>query len=98
RAHFLAIGMYERRKDLPTLLAAIRRLPGTALVVAGRGKPPRDAMQRVRFVGALDDARVVGLCRGAKALLHPSRYEGFGLPVIEAMSLGVPVLAARQAA
>lgn len=104
RAHFLAVGMSERRKDLATLLAALRRAPSLPpLVVAGRGDVPssvRDlvAAERVRFAGEVGDAALVELCRDTVALLHPSRYEGFGLPVIEAMSLGVPVLAARQAA
>ncbi len=102
--HLLAVGMSERRKDLPTLLAALRRAPAAPpLVVVARGRAlsgTRDlvAAGRVRFVAAVDDAGLVDLCRGAVALLHPSRYEGFGLPVIEAMSVGVPVLAARQPA
>jgi glycosyltransferase involved in cell wall biosynthesis len=101
RRHLLMIGFAERRKDLATALAALRRSPDAPpLVVAGRGRPPRDAMDlvvegRVRFLGDVGDAELVELCRGAAALLHPSRYEGFGMPVIEAMSLGVPVLAAR---
>ena len=104
RTHFLAIGMSERRKDLATLLAAMRRAPASPpLVVAGRGRPPSSARDliasgRVRFAGEIDDADLVALCGEAAALLHPSRYEGFGLPVIEAMSLGVPVLAAKCAA
>jgi glycosyltransferase involved in cell wall biosynthesis len=103
-AHLLAVGMTERRKDLPTLLAALRRAPAAPpLVVVARGRAPSGARDlvaagRVRFAGEVDDAGLVELCRGAAALLHPSRYEGFGLPVIEAMSLGVPVLAARQPA
>jgi glycosyltransferase involved in cell wall biosynthesis len=102
--HFLAVGTSERRKDLATLLAALRRAPSSPpLVVAGRGRVPpaaRDlvASGRVRFAGEVGDDALVALCREAVALLHASRYEGFGLPVVEAMSLGVPVLAARQAA
>jgi glycosyltransferase involved in cell wall biosynthesis len=101
RGHLLMIGFAEKRKDLATALAAVRRSPDAPpLVVAGPGRPPRRAMDlvvqgRVRFVGDVGDAELVELCRGAAALLHPSRYEGFGMPVIEAMSVGVPVLAAR---
>jgi glycosyltransferase involved in cell wall biosynthesis len=99
--HLLMIGFAEPRKDLATALAALRLVPDAPpLVVAGRGRPPRDAMElvvegRVRFAGGVGDAELVELCRGAVALLHPSRYEGFGMPVLEAMSVGVPVLAAR---
>jgi glycosyltransferase involved in cell wall biosynthesis len=49
----------------------------------------------VRFVGVTGDAQLVDLVRTSSAVLHPSRYEGFGMTVIEAMSCGVPVLAAR---
>jgi glycosyltransferase involved in cell wall biosynthesis len=101
REHLLMVGFVERRKDLATLLAALRRAPSAPpLVVAGRGRPPREADDlvaagRVRFAGFVDDATLVGLCRRAVALVPPSRYAGFGMPVIEAMSVGVPVVAAR---
>jgi len=100
RGHLLMIGFAERRKDLATAVAALRRTPSAPpLVVAGPGRPPRGAIDlvaagRLRFVGDVADAELVRLCRGAAALLHPSRYEGFGLPVIEAMSVDAPVLAA----
>ena len=100
----LMIGFAERRKGFATVLAALREAPvAPPLDVAGRGRPPREAADlvaagRVRFLGPLEDARLVDLCRRATALVHPSRYEGYGMTVIEAMALGTPVLAARQAA
>lgn len=103
-AHLLMIGFDERRKDLVTVLEALRRTPSAPpLVLVGRGKLPfaaRDlvAAGRVRLESDATDDDVVALARDAAALVHPSRYEGFGMPVIEAMSLGVPVLAARCAA
>jgi glycosyltransferase involved in cell wall biosynthesis len=102
--HLLMIGFDERRKDLATVLAALRRATSAPpLVLVGRGRLPfaaRDLASagRVRLADADGDDDVVALARDAAALVHPSRYEGFGLPVIEAMSVGVPVLAARSAA
>jgi alpha-1,3-rhamnosyl/mannosyltransferase len=49
---------------------------------------------RVRRTGLIPRRDVLAIVRGSVAMLYPSRYEGFGLPVIEAMSLGAPVLAA----
>ncbi len=103
-SHLLMIGFAERRKDLATVLAAMRRAPAAPpLVVVGRGSPPRAARAlvaagRVRFAGSRSDDTVADLAHDAVALLHPSRYEGFGLPVIEAMSAGIPVLAANERA
>jgi len=100
----LMAGFVEPRKNLATVLEALARTPSAPrLDVVGRGPPPAAAgglvaAGRVRFLGPVDDARLVDLCRGAAALVHPSRYEGFGMSVIEAMSVGVPVLAARCAA
>jgi glycosyltransferase involved in cell wall biosynthesis len=51
----------------------------------------------VRFIGFVDDAHKPALYRGAKALLFPSSYEGFGLPPVEAMSCGTPVIGSRAA-
>ncbi len=48
--------------------------------------------RQVRFVGYVDDATLAGLYSGARMLVYSSLYEGFGLPMLEAMSLGVPVL------
>lgn len=52
--------------------------------------------ERVRFTGRLPDAEVVELLNGADALVFPSLWEGFGLPAVEAMQCGLPVLASRR--
>ena len=59
-----------------------------------RTNPPLD--RHVHFTGYLDDAELVELLNGAAALVFPSLWEGFGLPAVEAMSCGVPVLASRR--
>jgi glycosyltransferase involved in cell wall biosynthesis len=54
--------------------------------------------QRVRFTGLVAERDMPALYRGAQALVFPSLYEGFGLPLLEAMASGVPVIASRAAA
>jgi glycosyltransferase involved in cell wall biosynthesis len=102
--HLIAIAMEEPRKGLRLLLSALRQATtAPPLVLAGRRGPRTDALlrefddlvaaNRVRHVGCVSTPELVGLVRGAAALVHPSRYEGFGMPVVEALSLGVAVLA-----
>lgn len=59
-----------------------------------REQPPLE--RHVHFTGYLEDAELVELLNGAAALVFPSLWEGFGLPAVEAMSCGVPVLASRR--
>ncbi|MGH8892811.1 MAG: glycosyltransferase family 4 protein [Actinomycetes bacterium] len=76
------------------------------LVCIGGGSPSRDerdmliaegVLDRVRFVGPSDDRELDGWLRSATALIYPSTYEGFGLPPLEAMVRGTPVVAANRA-
>ena len=97
----LAVGTLEPRKNLPRLLAAFGEvtdeLPDHHLVVAGPVgwgptlRPTWDSV-RVKLAGPVGDAVLHALYRSADGLAYPSLYEGFGLPVLEAMAHGLPVL------
>jgi glycosyltransferase involved in cell wall biosynthesis len=97
----LAVGTQEPRKNLPRLLAAFGEvtdeLPDHYLVVVGPvgwGPALRPTWEsvRVKLAGPVGDATLHALYQAADGLAYPSLYEGFGLPVLEAMAHGVPVL------
>ncbi len=112
RDYILAIGTIEPRKGFPTLIRAFDALaaanPTLRLVIAGPngwGQAEFDhaieqATHRHRIVrlGMVDEAHRASLLRGARVLAFPSRYEGFGLPPLEAMGAGTPVVATRAGA
>jgi glycosyltransferase involved in cell wall biosynthesis len=104
---FLAVGTLEPRKNLKTLVSAYGRLPKTLrnrtplLVVGGAGwgklNLPAETAKLVnegsiRFLGSITNAQLRSLYEGAIALLFPSIYEGFGMPVVEAMACGTDVV------
>src|SRR5258705_330556 len=100
--YVLAIGTVVPRKGFDTLVRAVAEA-GLRLVLAGAdgsGTPAVD--EAVTATGAdvirvpsPDDATTAALLRGARVLAYPSREEGFGLPPLEAMSVGVPVVTTR---
>ncbi len=93
--YVLFVGTLEPRKDLPTLLAAHRLLPDAPpLVLVGPpGWGERVDVSGCLTPGYLDDAALRSVVARASALVLPSRDEGFGLPVLEALAAGTPVLA-----
>lgn len=102
RPYVLAIGDRGPRKNLAALGLAVERLraDGIDLIVAGGGRahqlgtPPPGA----RDVGYVADEHLPGLYAGARAVVIPSLHEGFGLPALEAMASGTPVVASNRAA
>ncbi len=97
--YFLFVGGTEKRKNLTAALEAFKSIEGFELRVVGRHKssPVHDARREqrgVRWLGYIDERELVELYRHATALIFPSRYEGFGLPVLEAMARRTPVIAA----
>ena len=111
KRYFFFVGNIEPKKNLPLLLEAYSRAAqrsGCALVIAGRAAwksgPVVQALRswhgpgEVLWLGRVEDRELPGLYQGAQALVMPSLHEGFGLPVLEAMAAGCPVLHSRQPA
>ncbi len=111
--YVLFVGTLETRKNVGILLDAYAALIARddrtpALVLAGRATPDAAVWLerlsraplagRVRHLGYVPDADREATYAGARLLVMPSRYEGFGIPVLEAMSAGVPVVAADRGA
>ena len=95
KGYHLAVGSGHAHKNLARLAraAAARRDRDPPLVIAGGPAPPG-----TRALGRVTDRELAALYRGALSLALPSLTEGFGLPALEAMTLGTPVLAARAGA
>src|SRR5690606_22912866 len=110
---FLCVGTLEPRKNLTTVIAAYAKLSQSVqqrfpLLVAGPPgwgdlalPPDTERLERsgaVRFLGYVDEASMRGLYASCTAFLFPSSYEGFGMPVSEAMATGTrPIIASGGA-
>jgi glycosyltransferase involved in cell wall biosynthesis len=106
--YILFLGSLEPRKNLPTLLSAWNKISkecaNTWLIIAGdTGQVFHDVRfptftKRARFLGYIPEAYLPGLYAGATLFILPSLEEGFGLPVLEAMSCGTPVITSNTGA
>ena len=111
RSFFLFVGTLEPRKNLTRLLQAYGSLPLSIkekmklVIVGGKGWgevnlldtiTQLDLTEYVKVLGRVDDATLATLYTNAQFLVMPSLYEGFGLPLVEAMSYGTPVLTANN--
>ena len=109
---FLCVSTVEPRKNLSTLLSAYLALPDIVrrrfplVLVGGNGWKSDLLMEKirsssgsnVRYLGFAEQEALEALYKSAKAFVFPSLYEGFGLPAIEAMSYGLPVVCAKATA
>ena len=108
--YILFIGSLEPRKNIKTLVEAFARLPlrlrdEFPLVIAGgKGWMNRDIQKvvlqlglgpKIFFAGFIDSADISAVYSGATVFAYPSLYEGFGLPILESMSCGTPVISSN---
>jgi glycosyltransferase involved in cell wall biosynthesis len=105
----LSVGTIQPRKNYRRLIQALAKIDSALLlvIVGSNGWNYEDVLtevakqgltERVRFLGFVADADLPILYSAASLFVYPSLYEGFGLPVVEAMACGTPVIASNQSA
>jgi len=103
-AYFLSVATVEPRKNVPALIEGwreVRRELAIDLVLVGRRRDDAPLILEepgLRVLGEVSDEQLPALYSGALAFVYPSLYEGFGLPVLEAMQCGAAVIASRAVA
>jgi glycosyltransferase involved in cell wall biosynthesis len=104
QAYILAVGSQSKRKNLATIEQALAGLESPPTLVVAGGKPSKAfaessaaASSNALFLDHLPDAAIKALYQSALCLVFPSRYEGFGLPPLEAMACGCPAIVSHAA-
>ena len=101
----LSVGTIEKRKNLEVVIRAMAGLPGVPLVAVGRATPYLAELQalarslgvegRVRFLSSVGLPDLAALYRLATVSVYPSVFEGFGIPIVEALCSGTPLVTTR---
>lgn len=106
--YFLAVSCSNRRKNIANLLEAYRNYSkkrDSASMVLLWSNPPQDVLVankyeiekgKIRFIDYVTDEDLVALYNGALATMYPSRYEGFGFPILESFACGTPVMTCKN--
>ena len=104
-SYVLSVGTIEKRKNLTSIIDAIARVPNVHLVVVGKstdyiqevkGRIIKLGLEkRVMFIHEVEIADLPAIYQLAEMLVYPSQYEGFGIPVLEALYSGIPVITTR---
>jgi len=105
RTFLVAVGTIERRKNLLLALRALETLPGVHLVAIGRTTPYAEELHafarshgledRFRLLSGVSTSDLAAMVRLATVALYPSIFEGFGIPIVEALFSGTPVVTTR---
>lgn len=102
--YILNVGTIEERKNLLLVIKALKDIKDIHLVVVGKDTPystrvksyimSHDLQQRVHFIKNADHSDLPAIYQSAQLFVYPSRFEGFGIPIVEALHSGIPVIAA----
>jgi len=105
--YILFVGTSDPRKNIKAIAQAMAHLPESVVLVCagwsgwgsmkGLKQSLSDIKKRILFTGYMADQELAALYSGARVFVYPSFYEGFGLPVLEAMACGCPVVCANTA-